>query len=112
MTLLRRLLAWLVLLPVSVAVVAWAVINRAPVTVAWNPLEAGVPGHGAQMPLFVFAFLVFVLGVLAGGFAVWNTQRRWRRSARERRAEAQHLRGEVAQLKQTVRERAALPAPR
>jgi uncharacterized integral membrane protein len=96
---LRRLLGWLVVLPFAAIVVALAVANRSPVTLAWNPAQAGMPGHGVTLPLFVFAFAVFLLGALAGGFVVWNAQRRWRRDARDNRREVRDLQGQVQRLR-------------
>jgi len=100
MGILRRLIGWLVVLPAAVAVVALAVSNRGSVRVAWNPLEAGSPDHGIVMPLFVLGFVFFLLGAIAGGFVVWNAQRRFRRAAREGRQEVRSLKSEVDRLKQ------------
>jgi uncharacterized integral membrane protein len=108
MTIIRQLFGWLVVLPIAVVVVALGVANRASVTVAWNPLD---PAAGAfQVPLFVIALAMFVLGALVGGFTVWNRQRHWRRAARDGRAEARTLKAEVDRLKQNVAP--ALAGPR
>lgn len=99
MTMIRQLFGWLVILPVAIVAVALGVANRAPVTLAWNPID---PAAGSfQLPLFVVAFVMFALGALVGGFTVWNRQRRWRRAAREGRAETRTLKAEVDRLKQS-----------
>jgi hypothetical protein len=40
--------------------------------------------------------------VLAGGFATWFRQRRWRRAARQHEADAEQLRAQVADLHSRV----------
>lgn len=97
----RRLLGWIVVLPLAAVVLMLAVLNRGPATLAWNPLEVGVPGHGVVMPLYVFLLAAFALGALVGGFVTWNTQRRWRRAAKETKTEARRLAAEVDRLKTT-----------
>lgn len=111
MPLLKRIIGWVVVLPLTAAVIALAVANRAPVTVAWNPLEAGTAGHGFAVPLFLVGFFFFAAGAVVGGFVVWNTQRRFRRAARERRDTIRDLEAHVERLKAGADERAALPAP-
>lgn len=96
---LRRLAGWLILLPFAVVVIALAVANRTPVTLAWNPAQAGMPGHGVTLPLFVLAFVFFALGAIVGGIVVWQAQGRWRRVARERRTEVRTLRAEIDRMR-------------
>jgi uncharacterized integral membrane protein len=108
MPLLKRIVGWFIVLPLVAAVIALAVANRAPVTLAWNPLEAGNAGHGFEVPLFLVGFFFFAMGAIAGGFVVWNAQRRFRRAARERRDTIRDLEAHVERLKTSDR---ALPAP-
>lgn len=96
---LRRLIGWFIVLPLAVVVVALAVANRMPVTLAWNPLQAGMPGHGVTLPLFVIAFGFFVAGAIIGGIVVWQAQGRWRRVARERRNEVRTLRADMERMR-------------
>lgn len=101
MVFLKRLVGWLLLGPIALVALALAVANRTLVTLSWNPFERS---DGLEMPLFVVAFVMFALGALAGGFAVWMAQGRWRREAKTQRAEIRSLSGELAQ------KRADLPA--
>lgn len=50
----------------TAAVVLFALGNRAPVEMAWNPLAARMP-----MPLFLPVLIALAAGFLAGGFSVW-----------------------------------------
>lgn len=111
MALLKRLIGWVVVLPLTVLAIALAVANRKPVTIAWNPLEAADPNHGITLPLFLVVFSFFIVGVLVGGFVVWNAQRPWRRAAKEHRRTASSLRAEVERLK-SPSPHAALAGPR
>lgn len=98
---LKRLMGWLIVLPFAAVILALFVANRHSVTVMWNPTEAGVPGHGLVVPLYLLLIATFGIGAIIGGFVTWNTQRRWRRAARDRRHEARKLAAEVDRLKTT-----------
>ena len=50
------------------------------------------------LPFYVYIFGALVLGVLAGGAAVWLGQGRWRRSARVRGQEASRWHAEADRL--------------
>lgn len=103
MSLIRKIMGWIVLAPVALGALALAVANRAPVVLTWNPFEAG---DGLEVPLFVLAFAAFVLGTLAGGLTVWTAQGKWRREARRQRAEIRQLRREKPE-----KEAEAVPVP-
>lgn len=75
-----RLIPWLLLPPAALALIAFAIANRAGVTVSLDPLPIEL-----HPPLFVVVLASIALGILVGGTATWLTQRKWRRLARERR---------------------------
>ena len=85
----RRALALLLLVPLGVLLVALAVVNRKPVTLALNPFDAS-SGLGVEAPLFLFLLGAFAVGLIVGGIATWYDQGKWRSKARaearERRA--------------------------
>ncbi len=61
------------------AVAIWfALANRADVTVSFAPLPVA-----ADLPLYLLVFIVFVLGVLAGGVSHWLAAARHRGTARD-----------------------------
>ncbi|MFC7395944.1 lipopolysaccharide assembly protein LapA domain-containing protein [Chelatococcus sp. GCM10030263] len=91
----RRFLKALVLLPVALIVVLISVANRGPVTVSFDPFSAGPPALGLELPLFVVFFAAVMIGVLIGGIAVWTTQGRHRRAARQNRRDLERLRSEM-----------------
>lgn len=115
-----RLLKGLVLLPVAVVVVLFAVANRNAATLSFDPFSAA-PVFGVTLPLYAIVFAAVVIGIFVGGIGSWLGQGRVRASARHHRREREKLERETAQLKTFGPEvgspaygvgRTALPAPR
>ncbi|QOZ06147.1 lipopolysaccharide assembly protein LapA domain-containing protein [Bradyrhizobium sp. CCBAU 51765] len=105
----RKFLTALIVIPLGVVLVAFAVANRHFVTVSFDPFISDDPSLSLTLPLFLLLILVAALGVVVGGSAVWFGQRRWRRAARRNDAEARTARAELADLRaQTA---AARPEP-
>jgi uncharacterized integral membrane protein len=77
-------LKWIILLPVLIAVVLLAVANDQSVTVHLNPFDTADPVLQLDLALYQVAFLVFVIGVLAGGLIAWAGQRKYRIRAHRR----------------------------
>jgi uncharacterized integral membrane protein len=96
---LRKIVAAIIIVPLVVILVAFAVGNRQPVTVSFDPLSSTSPTYAATVPLFVLIFIVLILGVLIGGFASWLRQGKWRRAARRLDADIRMLRDEIASLR-------------
>jgi len=94
----RKFFTALVLIPLGVIFLAFAIANRRLVTVSFDPFNATDPSVGLTLPLFMVIIVVAILGVLAGSFATWLRQRRWRRAARQNEAEARDARAQLAQL--------------
>jgi uncharacterized integral membrane protein len=107
----RKFLTALVVIPLGIFFVIFAVANRHLVTVSFDPFNSVTPTVAITLPLFVVIIAVAMLGVLAGGMATWFRQGRFRRAARQSEAEARQMRTELADLRQTAREQrfAALP---
>jgi uncharacterized integral membrane protein len=77
----RKFLTGLVLIPLGLIFIVFAVANRHPVTVSFDPFNSTDPSLGVRLPLFVVIIAVAILGVVVGGTATWFRQRRWRRAA-------------------------------
>ncbi len=99
----RRLLLWIVLLPLALAIVLFAVANRGAVTVSLDPFSQESPAFAATLPLFVVIFSALVLGVLLGGIAVSIGKLRWRLAAHRAEREAARLK-EAAEAERRSRE--------
>ena len=95
----RKFLTALIVIPLGLILVAFAVANRHFVTVSIDPFMSDDPSLSVTLPLFLILILVAALGVLAGGCAVWFGQRHWRRAARRHEADARAARGELAGLR-------------
>ena len=91
----RKIISWIVILPPVVVLVAFAIANRHTVTVSFDPFSATAPAYAATLPLFAMIFAVLILGVIAGGFAAWLEQGKWRRKARRLDAELRAARQEL-----------------
>jgi uncharacterized integral membrane protein len=95
----RKFLTGLIVIPLGVVFVVFAVANRHLVTVAFDPFNASDPSAGIRLPLFVVIIAVAILGVVAGSIATWFRQRHWRRAARQHEADARQARVELADLR-------------
>jgi uncharacterized integral membrane protein len=95
----RKFLTALVLIPLGLIFVVFAVANRHLVTVSFDPFNSTDPSIAVTLPLFVVIIAVAILGVLAGGSATWFRQRRWRRAARQHEADARQARAQLAELR-------------
>ena len=91
---LRKIINALVVLPLAIVFVIFAVANRHMVTVSFDPFNNADPALSISMPLFVLILLAAIAGVAAGGMATWFRQGRWRRAARRHQADARDARGQ------------------
>jgi uncharacterized integral membrane protein len=109
----RKFLTYLILVPLAVLFIAFAVANHHSVTVSFDPFNSADPALSRQVPLFVLIIAVAMLGVIAGGIASWWGQRHWRRAARRHEADARAARAELADLRASTTRTGAgrLPAP-
>jgi uncharacterized integral membrane protein len=92
----RKFFTALVLIPLGLIFVVFAVANRHLVTVSFDPFNSSDPSVGFTLPLFVVNNAVAIAGVVAGGTATWFRQRHWRRAARRHEADARQARAQLA----------------
>ncbi|WP_319530519.1 LapA family protein [uncultured Cohaesibacter sp.] len=95
MKVIKRLLQLLILLPVGIVLVSLAVANRHDVKLALDPFSPEQPALDFSVPLYFIIFGALLVGILIGGFMAWVKQGRHRRTAREKRYEAQKWRNEA-----------------
>jgi uncharacterized integral membrane protein len=95
----RKFLTAVVLIPLGLIFVVFAVANRHLVTVSFDPFNSTDPSVAITLPLFVVIIAVAIAGVLAGGCATWFRQRHWRRAARQHEADARAARAQLADLR-------------
>jgi uncharacterized integral membrane protein len=106
----RKIAAIVILVPLVLLIMTFAVANRAPVTVSLDPLGAQPPMFSATSPLFVILLIVLTAGVIIGGVAAWARQSKWRRRARRLAADLKASRAETEALRQQLASSAAAQA--
>jgi uncharacterized integral membrane protein len=95
----RKFLTALIVIPLGLLFIVFAVANRHLVTVSFDPFNSRAPSVGVTMPLFVVIIVVAILGVVAGGTATWFRQRHWRQAARRHEANARQAQAQLADLR-------------
>jgi uncharacterized integral membrane protein len=98
----RKFFTGLVLIPLGLIFVVFAVANRHLVTVSFDPFDPSDPSVSVRLPLFVVIIAVAIAGVVAGGCATWFRQRHWRRAARQHEADARMARAQLAEQRAAV----------
>jgi uncharacterized integral membrane protein len=97
----RKIVTGIIVVPLAIIIIVFAVANRQMVTVSFDPFSATAPAYAVPLPLFVLIFIVLILGVSVGGVAAWLGQSSWRRTARKLDADMRALHDEL----ETVRRR-------
>src|ERR1700693_3438731 len=95
----RKFFTALVLIPLGLIFIVFAVANRHSVTVSFDPFNSTDPSVGFTLPLFVIIIAVAIAGVVAGGSATWFRQRHWRRAARQHEGDARQARAPLGELR-------------
>ncbi len=90
----RKFFNYIFLLPLAIVLILLSVANRQPVRFSLDPLNSLSPALSVELPLFVFLFVIFLVGILLGGFLVWMSQGRHRKALREKSHEAEKLQRE------------------
>ncbi|HET7804083.1 MAG TPA: LapA family protein [Pseudolabrys sp.] len=104
----RKIVSAVILVPLAVVIIIFAVANRQPVTVSFDPFSTASPAYAVTLPLFVLIVMLVILGVLIGGTIAWVGQARWRRAARRLDADVRALHQEL----DAIRRRFAPETPR
>ncbi len=95
----RKIVTAVIVVPLAVIIIAFAVANRQTVTVSFDPLSSATPAYSATMPLFVLIFALVILGVIVGGVAAWFRQGKWRRLARRLEGDVRDLHAEIEAIR-------------
>jgi uncharacterized integral membrane protein len=72
--LLRKILTAIVVIPIAIIMIAFAVANRHSVTISLDPFSSNDPVASVTLPLFALIFFLLIVGVFIGmaGGAGWR----------------------------------------
>ena len=65
----RRIVTAIVVIPLAIVIIAFAVANRQIVTVSFDPFSVTEPAAAITLPLFALIILLLIVGVVIGGVA-------------------------------------------
>lgn len=111
----RTIIRLLIIGPLAVIIIAFAVANRHWVSISFDPLGGADPGLSFSAPLFLLILISVMIGIVLGGAATWVRQGRQRKAARANSREAARWRSEakeaMARAKQAEQRQPALAGP-
>ena len=93
-----RILTTLFAVAAMIILVALALANRHEVRLVLDPFRREAPALAYSFPYFYTIFAALALGVAIGGIAVWISQGKWRKTARQRTQEAIRWKAEADRL--------------
>jgi hypothetical protein len=105
----KRILAWVIGLPVAVALVAFAIANRQFVTISLDPLSPRDPWISLDMPLWSLLYAGIFVGLVSGWAGAWLNQRHWRKEARRSRHDLERARARIDQAERAERQNQLQP---
>lgn len=94
----KTFLKAVILVPIAILAVAFAVANRQIVSVSFDPFSAAAPVFALAAPMFLMVFILLMAGVVIGGVAAWLGQAHYRRAARRAQDDMDDLHAEIERL--------------
>ena len=107
----RRIINWVIGLPIAVIVIAFCVANRQWIEISFDPFSRTSPFATMVMPLWALFFLGLFFGMIAGWIACWFAQGKWRKATKEARGDLQRAQTEAERLRREQPERSNLSLP-
>jgi uncharacterized integral membrane protein len=99
---LRRILRWVIGLPIAVFVVGFAIANRRWVTLSFDPFTQTNPSVYVDLPLWILFFVGILVGLVVGWIAAWFAQGKHRKAARDSRHEVGRLQSELVEARKAT----------
>ncbi len=107
----RRIINWAIGLPIAAIVIAFCVANRQWIEVSFDPFSKAAPFATMFIPLWALFFAGIFFGLIAGWIACWFAQGKWRRAARQARADLQSAQDEAQRFKREHQDLLNAPPP-
>jgi uncharacterized integral membrane protein len=107
---LRRILRWVIGLPIAILVIAFAVANRQWTRLSLDPFSSTSPFLSVEMPLWVLFIGGVFIGIMIGWVGSWLAQSKYRKLAKDRAREIAALHGELEAAKATPQDQAIVPS--
>ncbi|MBK1871020.1 lipopolysaccharide assembly protein LapA domain-containing protein [Taklimakanibacter albus] len=107
----RRIINWAIGVPIVVIVIAFCVANRQWIEVSFDPFSKAAPFATMFIPLWALFFAGIFFGLIAGWIACWFAQGKWRRAARQARADLQGAQDEAQRFKREHQDLLNAPPP-
>lgn len=92
-----RFIGWIIAVPVAFIVIAFAIANRTPVGVHFDPLP-----YELDIPLWAAVIGGLAVGFLLGALIRWLFDHRWRAEARQGKRHVRALESEISTLRQRL----------
>ena len=92
-----RFIGWIVAVPVAFIIIAFAIANRTPVGVHFDPLP-----YELDIPLWAAVIGALAVGFILGALIRWLFDHRWRAEARQGRRHVRALEREIVLLTQRL----------
>jgi uncharacterized protein YpmB len=96
---LRRILRWIIWLPVAIIVISFAVANRQWTRLSLDPFSSTSPFLTIEMPLWLLFIVGVFIGLIVGWAMCWFAQGKHRKLARERAKDIARLQNELETAK-------------
>jgi uncharacterized membrane protein YciS (DUF1049 family) len=96
---LRRILRWVIWLPVAIIVISFAVANRQWTRLSLDPFSSTSPFLTIEMPLWLLFIVGVFIGLIVGWMMCWFAQGRHRKLARDRAKDIVRLQSELETVK-------------
>jgi len=106
----KKIVSWIIGLPVAVVLIAFALANRSFVNVSFDPLSTDAPWFALSLPIWALLFAGIFLGLVIGWVASWVNQGKWRKAAREARNNLDIEMGKKKDLERRLNQSEPVPA--